>query len=130
MASLGSADVPILILDDDPMVLRAWQRCAKHTGLKVATYSSAGDALEHLAHRSVLACITDWDLGERTSLGFLQMLASRKPELPTYVVTGAPDRASLALDSAGLHVPVLPKSQGVRAVLESVLGRAVTFDVA
>ncbi len=130
MNVMGSSDVPILILDDDPLVLRAWQRAAKLANAKVAPYASVGDALEHLARRAVCACVADWDLGDRTSLEFLRILRSRRPELPLFVFTGDPEAAARALDEAGLHVPVFPKTAGVRLVLESVVGRVPSSEVA
>ena len=119
-----------MILDDDALVLRAWQRAARLADANVATYASVGDALEHLARRAVKACVADWDLGDRTSLEFLRILRSRRPELPIYVVAGEPDVATGALDRVGLHVPVFPKTAGVRLVLESVSGTVRSTEVA
>lgn len=119
-----------MILDDDAGVLHAWQRAAKLANARVATYASVGDALEHLARRAVGACVADWDLGDRTSLDFLRMLRSRRPELPIYVVAVDPAVAAQALDDAGLHVPVFPKTAGARLVLEAVAGRVPSYEVA
>lgn len=130
MNVMGSRDVPILILDDDAVVLHAWQSAAKVANTKVATYASVGDALEHLARRAVCACVADWDLGDRTSLDFLRILRSRRPELPIYVVAAEPETAARTLDDAGLHVPVFPKAAGAKLVLESLTGRVSAVEVA
>ena len=83
-------DAPlILIVDDEPGILRATERGLTSAGMRVLTASSATMALELLAGRDDFALlITDQTMPGMTGLGLAEQVRAKRPTLPIILSTG------------------------------------------
>ena len=83
-------DAPlILIVDDEPGILRATERGLTGAGMRVLTASSATRALELLADRDDIAVlITDQTMPGMTGLGLAEQVRTKRPALPIILSTG------------------------------------------
>ena len=84
----------ILLVDDEPQILRALQRLLKLAGHQVVSFDKAAMALEHLAsHQSseaqaVQVVISDMRMPEMTGPEFLKVAAEQQPHTRRIVLTG------------------------------------------
>jgi len=108
-AAIGHAPPLILLVDDEPAVLRAAERGIRSAGMRVVTAPSASRALELLERLDDIAVmITDQTMPEMTGLALAERVRLLRPSLPIILSTGytgrlAPDRL---------------KAAGVRAMLD------------
>jgi two-component system, cell cycle sensor histidine kinase and response regulator CckA len=89
-------DAPlILIVDDEPGILRATERGLTGAGMRVLTAGSATVALELLAARDdVAVLVTDQTMPEMTGLDLAEQVRARHPSLPIILSTGYIGRVS------------------------------------
>lgn len=79
----------VLVVDDDPLVLRSMRRGLAPIAL-VVTSSSVAETRTLLSTSATwTACIVEGELGDGTALDVLTMLGARRP--PVIVVTGTYD---------------------------------------
>jgi len=90
----------VLLVDDDPAVLRSTAAVLRHHGFEVDCHASARTALAALANDRPDVLITDLHLPERSGLDLLRD-AHEHGELASIVITGQPDVAS-AVDALRL----------------------------
>ncbi|MGA9421768.1 MAG: sigma-54 dependent transcriptional regulator [Rhodanobacteraceae bacterium] len=77
----------ILLVDDEPNVLRTFRYCLEQTGYRVTTASDAGRA-EQLVQTDVFdVCFLDHGLGETSGLELLPVLHQHAPWLKVVMVT-------------------------------------------
>lgn len=95
----------VLVVDDDPAVLRSIARMVERLGYRAQSATNGGDALE-LVSRSVPDLILlDMAMPGMNGAEFLDELRPAHPDLPVVIVTGYPD--SSLVHRAAQHAPVM-----------------------
>lgn len=91
-----SKDAPlILLVDDEPGVLRAAQRGIVAAGMRVVTASSAGAALDLLDdYDDIAVMITDQTMPGMTGLTLAEHVRTLRPQLPIILSTGYTGRVT------------------------------------
>jgi len=85
----------ILLVDDEPAILRSFRYCLEDEGYSVATASSASQADTLLQHQVFDLCFLDLRLGEDNGLDVLAQMRLQAPWMRVVIVT-----AHSAVDSA------------------------------
>ena len=94
-----------MLVDDEEMVLTSLASfLALETDYQVITFTSAKEALEHLASHEVDLVISDFLMPEMDGLQFLSRARDMKPEVPRIILTGYADKqnAIKAINDIGL----------------------------
>ena len=114
----------ILIVDDDPVVGKSFDRVLSGRGYVVVTASDGAEALRKIATESYDAVFTDIRMPGMDGIAVAEQIKSRQPWLPVVIVSGyaTPEneaRARAAGVSAVLHKPLSPEmiENGARAAL-------------
>lgn len=84
------ADVPsVLVVDDDPMVLRVLVRVLQHWGrVELTALTDSRAAMEQLASGTVDLLISDLRMPGYSGLSLLDAGREHRPDLPVIIVTG------------------------------------------
>jgi CheY-like chemotaxis protein len=110
--------VPVLFVDDSPLVRAATSRLLGARGLRVTALSSSAEA-EDVDARSFRAALLDLELGDGLGTHVAARLRSAAPALPIAFLTGG--GAPPALDEARRLGPVFSKTGDFEAAIEWVL---------
>jgi len=78
----------ILVVDDDPLILKSLAELLRLEGYDVATASNGREALERLRSFAADLVLTDVNMPELDGLGLLVKLRERDPDLPVIMITG------------------------------------------
>jgi two-component system response regulator HydG len=78
----------VLLIDDDPRLLRSLRRTLEGEGYRIAHAESAAAAEPRLADGDPDVVLLDLGLGPDSGLSLLERLRSERPELEVIVVTG------------------------------------------
>jgi DNA-binding NtrC family response regulator len=99
----------ILIVDDEPMILKALQRALRHESRNLLTAGSAQEGLRLLEGREVDMVISDHNMPFMTGLEFLKMVKAEHPGTLTMMLTGQKeiDVAVQAINQAGVYKFIL-----------------------
>lgn len=81
----------VLVLDDNPDFVRSMQEMAARSGLAVSATDDPDVFIERLDAPGIVAAIVDCMLGERTGLGILSDIGTKRQDMPTLVVSGFGD---------------------------------------
>ena len=105
---------PILLVEDEPPLLRLAARALRGAGFNVVTASSAEEALELLEGDGPVPCalISDVVMPGLDGLGLAAQLRARYPALPVLLVSGYAE-AALGRDLAAEGIRLLPKPYGL-----------------
>jgi CheY-like chemotaxis protein len=98
-----AADGKILIVDDDRMVLAAFERMLRGTG-EIVLCSSAPSALERVRAGGIRVVLSDVNMPGMNGLELLRALRQSHPDLPVILVTGVPNVED---EAAALELGVL-----------------------
>ena len=79
----------LLLVDDDPSVLRTWSRMLGADGHRCLTAGSVPAALTILASDQIDLLVSDIDLGHQTGLDLMRAMPADRG-VPTLLVTGVP----------------------------------------
>jgi len=126
---MSEAQMPpgnVLLVDDDPFILREYGKLLERFGLKVAIAENGKAALEYVQTKSIDVIITDLAMPTMGGLPFLRSLRKIDLEVPVILITGSPNlESAVAAVEYGafqyLTKPVAPEK------LKNVLTRALTF---
>jgi len=92
----------ILLVDDDPALLRTMQRLFERFGAQVEAVESGARALERASNRDFDVIITDMRMPGMTGYQLLKELARTLPRLPAvYILSGYHDVPETELLAAG-----------------------------
>ena len=83
-----SSSASILLVDDDPQFRAALKRGLSSKGYRVATASSAEEALEVLLSLTVDVVVTDLRMGARSGLDLIRAVGSRYPSTRSILMSG------------------------------------------
>ncbi len=76
----GSSNMRVLLVDDDPLVIRVAKRQLADKAFEVDTASSAEQALIRLRENRYCAVITDYEMTGETGIWLLEQLESVSPK--------------------------------------------------
>ena len=85
----------MLLVDDEPEALRAFERMLRGAGYHVESFSSARVAVERVSAGGVHVVVSDISMPEMTGVELLRTIRAHDADLPVVLVTGLP-----AIDSA------------------------------
>jgi len=119
----------ILVVDDDPVVAKSFDRVLASKGYAVITAASGAEALARLAREDYDAVYTDIKMAGMDGLQLASRLKEKRPWLPVVIVTGYGSEANKAAArrigvSAFLHKPLSPD------MIEASAGYAVSMPAA
>jgi EAL domain-containing protein (putative c-di-GMP-specific phosphodiesterase class I)/ActR/RegA family two-component response regulator len=116
----------VLLVDDDPEVLKALARRLRAVGFEVSAHSSAASALGALRNGGFDVAISDITMPEMDGLGFIRTVRHHDLDLPVVLITGAPafETAIRAVEYGAFRYLVKPLSD---AELYSTLEHAVNL---
>jgi len=99
----------ILIVDDEPMILKAIQRTLRHENHNLLMAGSAKEGLRLLEGREVDMVVSDHNMPFMTGLEFLKMVKAEHPGTLTMMLTGQKeiDVAVQAINQAGVYKFIL-----------------------
>jgi two-component system cell cycle sensor histidine kinase/response regulator CckA len=105
---------PVLLVEDEPPLLRLAARALRGAGYHVLTASSAEEALELLEASGPAPCalVSDVVMPGLDGLGLAAKLRARYPALPVLLVSGYAE-AALGRDLAAEGIRLLPKPYGL-----------------
>jgi len=114
----------VLLVDDDPELLKALARRLTSAGFAVSAHASAASALAALAHGGFDVAISDIAMPEMDGLGFIRSVRHQDLDLPVVLITGAPafETAIRAVEYGAFRYLVKPLND---AELYSTLEHAV-----
>jgi CheY-like chemotaxis protein len=104
----------ILIVDDDPVVGKSFDRVLSGRGYVVVTASDGAEALRKIATEEYDAVFTDIRMPGMDGIAVAEQIKSRQPWLPVVIVSGyATDENEARANAAGvsvvLHKPLSPE---------------------
>lgn len=104
----------ILVVDDDPVVGKSFDRVLTRKGYAVITATSGRDALEKLRSERYDMVFTDIKMPGMSGLEVAERVKASQPWLPVVIVTGygsqeSQDRAAAAGVAGFLHKPLSPE---------------------
>jgi EAL domain-containing protein (putative c-di-GMP-specific phosphodiesterase class I) len=79
----------VLLVDDDPLALRAMVRSIGQA-FEVFAYDSGAEAIEHVAHGGVAVVLSDIAMPGQTGVELLRAIRRYDADLPVILITGAP----------------------------------------
>lgn len=114
----------ILIVDDEPSLVRSLYRMLTLEGFRVETATSARDALALVDEIEFDAVVSDISMPGMDGLALLRELQGKAPCLPVVLITGTPEvsTAIKAVEDGAFHYLTKPLDQ---TQLEGVLDRAI-----
>jgi EAL domain-containing protein (putative c-di-GMP-specific phosphodiesterase class I) len=81
----------VLLVDDEPGIVRAYKRALEGAGFVVVTAGDGGEATERLAAEGPFdAVLTDISMPTLTGIELLRVIRQRDPDLPVVMMTGSP----------------------------------------
>ena len=88
--------VRILIVDDDPGVLRLAATVLDRAGYAVHSCASGEEAQRYVVEHPIDLLLTDKDLGSITGMDVARSARGVNPSVPVVLMTGAPDLHAMA----------------------------------
>jgi EAL domain-containing protein (putative c-di-GMP-specific phosphodiesterase class I) len=112
-SDLQSGRGSVLLVDDEPLLLRAYTRILEKRGFEVQTASDGAAAAAMLAERRFGVILSDISMPGMNGLALLREVRKRDLDVPVLLMTGAPalDTAMEALDNGALRYLVKPIAQ-------------------
>ena len=86
----------VVIVDDDPVVLRGLARYLDHGPHAVVTCLTPHDAIQHVSNGNVRVVVTDVSMPEMSGIDLLRTIRQHDPDLPVVLVTGQPNLKTAA----------------------------------
>ncbi len=114
----------VLLVDDEPVFLRALQRCLRDGAYKVETLESAHAAVERVRKGGIDVVVSDISMPGMNGLELLRQIRDHEADLPVVLVTGLPalESATEAIDYGAFKYLVKPVDPAaVRATVEQAI---------
>jgi EAL domain-containing protein (putative c-di-GMP-specific phosphodiesterase class I) len=80
----------LLLVDDDPAVLKMTKKLLERRGYRVAACGSGAEALDCLAREAFDVMVSDVQMPGTSGLGLLRAIRERDLDIPVVLVTGSP----------------------------------------
>jgi DNA-binding NtrC family response regulator len=91
MTDVIHSPVSVVVIDDEPSVLRAWRRLLSGAGFDVALFDSPGAAMQHLDAHGAQVVVVDIFMPEMSGMQVLQVIKERWPEIEVVATSGQAD---------------------------------------
>lgn len=112
----------VLIVDDDPGVLRLAAKVLDMAGYDVHACGSGTDATKFLLGNKVDLLLTDRNLGEMSGVDLAKGARELLPDLPIVLMTGSPDRHALsALNFQGYLVKPFRNNKAIQDAVATAI---------
>jgi EAL domain-containing protein (putative c-di-GMP-specific phosphodiesterase class I) len=111
----------VLLVDDEPEALRAFERTLRGAGYQVEAFGSARDAVKRVSAGGVHVVVSDITMPEMTGVELLRTIRAHDADLPVVLVTGLPaiDSATDAVEYGAFKYIVKPfEPEVLRAAVE------------
>jgi EAL domain-containing protein (putative c-di-GMP-specific phosphodiesterase class I) len=114
----------ILLVDDDPLLLRGMERILRAADYEVITCRDGAEALAHVANTRLDAIVTDVAMPGLGGVDLLRAVRARDSEVPVVMATGSPsiDSAAAAVEHGAFKYLMKPLTAGE---LQSTIEKAV-----
>ncbi len=110
----------VLIVDDDPMVLRVHARILERSHYVVAPCLTPHEAIQHISNGNVRVVVSDVSMPEMTGIELLRLIRQHDKDLPVVLVTGQPNLKTAAeAIEYGAFMYLLKQSSRKRLLLPS-----------
>jgi len=95
----------ILLLDDEPNILKSLRRLLKPQGWQVDTYTQVEDALAALLEHEYAVIVSDYQMPTADGVTYLQFAKQKQPNAIRLVLSAYGDRASMikAINQAEIY---------------------------
>jgi EAL domain-containing protein (putative c-di-GMP-specific phosphodiesterase class I) len=95
----------VLGVDDEPLVLRSYERLFARAGAEFVPAQSVGEALTHLAAQPFDVVLTDIHMPGKSGLDLLREIRERGFDVPAILITGSPhvDTAVQAIEHGAVR---------------------------
>jgi EAL domain-containing protein (putative c-di-GMP-specific phosphodiesterase class I) len=105
----------ILVVDDEPVVLRATARVLRAAGFEVMTATDGGEAVSALREQEIDAVLSDIFMPGTGGIELLRYVRTFSPDLPVVLITGEPavETAIQALDHGAWKYLLKPVSNEI-----------------
>jgi DNA-binding NtrC family response regulator len=116
-------EVPLLLVDDDAAVRRAYQRSLARSGWKVESAASGKEAIDRVKSESFDVILSDISMPEISGLEFLRAVREHDLDVPVILMNGDPELTSAihAVEYGAFRYLVKPVDP---AVLDDAVRRA------
>jgi EAL domain-containing protein (putative c-di-GMP-specific phosphodiesterase class I) len=84
-------EIRVLLVDDDPAVIRAYGSALARQGVTVETASNGKEAAERVKGGAFDAIVSDIQMPEMTGIEFLRAVRAHDLDVPVILMTGKPD---------------------------------------
>lgn len=111
----------ILLVDDEPEALRAFERMLRGAGYQVEAFTSAREAVKRVSAGGVHTVVSDITMPEMTGVELLRTIRAYDADLPVVLVTGLPaiESATDAVEYGAFKYIVKPfEPEVLRAAVE------------
>ena len=111
----------VLLVDDEPEALRAFERTLRGAGYPVEAFVSAREAIKRVSAGGVQVVVSDITMPEMTGVELLRTIRAYDADLPVVLVTGLPaiDSATDAVEYGAFKYIVKPfEPEVLRAAVE------------
>ena len=122
--------VRLLLVDDDPAVLRVYERCLARRGVSVVTACNGKQAVEQVMKGSFDVIVSDVSMPEMTGIEFLETVRAHDLDVPVILMTGQPSFESAVHAIEYGVFRYLAKPVDVSELLETVTRAARLHKVA
>jgi EAL domain-containing protein (putative c-di-GMP-specific phosphodiesterase class I) len=123
-------EMRVLLVDDDPAVLRAYTSALSRQGAVVETAANGREAAERVTDGAFDVIVSDINMPEMSGIEFLKAVRARDLDVPIILMTGDPglDSAVRAVEYGASRY--LAKPVGAAALQEAVLHAARLHELA
>lgn len=116
----------VLVVDDDPSVLRSLKRLISASGFDVKTFGKASELLASKIPKSNACMVVDIDMPEMTGIEMCEVLKGSGRGLPSILITGRTDARIRQLVAQSDAVAVLFKPFEEEPLLDAI-ARAIAL---
>jgi EAL domain-containing protein (putative c-di-GMP-specific phosphodiesterase class I) len=120
LTSAPTTDLPVLLVDDDEMIVRALGRALRNAGYLVETETNALAASARLAKERFRAVVSDVNMPRATGVDLLTVARAYDADTPFVLVTGAAGPPASLEEATLATVVVLLKPVSIVALVEAV----------
>jgi CheY-like chemotaxis protein len=110
----------VLVVDDDPSILRSLRRLVSASGFQVKTFDKPSELLESETPRSNACMVVDINMPEMNGIEMCEVLKRSGRGLPTILITGRTDAMSRSLAAQSDAVAVLFKPFEEEPLLDAI----------
>jgi FixJ family two-component response regulator len=116
----------VLVVDDDPSVLRSLKRLLSASGFRVSTFSGPSELIASELPRTNACMVVDIDMPEMNGIEMCEVLKGSGRGLPTILITGKTDARTRTMAAQSDTVAVLFKPFEEEPLLDAI-ARAIAL---